>query len=132
MYEVHSMKLTEVKLADLESDPKNARLHNEKNITEIKRSLEEFGQHRPFVVRRNSNVVIIGNGMLESMLELGWEKAYAYFVNDDDEQAVRRALADNRTAELAEWDEDVLQELLADNASIPSLINVAGLLPSCE
>jgi len=77
-------------------------------------SLEEFGQHAPLVVRTPDNIVVVGNGRLEAMRRLGWETAWVVFVDDDDITALRRSLMDNRTAELADWDEGVLEAVLSD------------------
>jgi hypothetical protein len=101
-------------LDDLTPDSANARLHSKRNIDEIARSLKEFGQHRPFVVQKSTGRILIGNGMYEAMRKLGWTEAQVLYVNDDNITATRRALADNRTAELAEWDFSMLPELLSD------------------
>lgn len=108
------MEINKVRLSELNSDEKNARRHPDRNISETLRSLQEFGQHAPLVVQRGTYKVLVGNGRLEAMRRLGWESADVYFVDDDDETAIRRALADNRTAELAEWDDDMLQQLLSE------------------
>lgn len=108
------MNVEKVKLSTLRHDKRNARKHDERNIEEVKRSLQEFGQHRPFVVQRGTNKVIVGNGMLDAMLALGMTEGDAYFVDDDEETSIRRALADNRTAELAEWDMSTLKDLFQD------------------
>lgn len=108
------MQIEKVLLSQLVPDDKNARAHSKRNIEEVKKSLEQFGQHRAFVVQRSSNKILVGNGMYEAMRQLGWKEADVYFVDDDDATAVRRALADNRTAELAEWDTDILAELFDD------------------
>ena len=108
------MKIETVKLTKLVPDDRNARLHNERNIAEIARSLQELGQHRPFVVQKGTNRVIVGNGMLQAALSLGWTEGFVLWLDDDNLSAIRRGIADNRTAELAEWDEDVLHELLEE------------------
>jgi ParB-like chromosome segregation protein Spo0J len=88
-----------VKLSKLKPDAKNARKHSERNIGEIIRSLESFGQHRPFVVQRGTNRILVGNGMYEAMKQIGLDEAQALYVDDNDETAIKRALADNRTGE---------------------------------
>jgi len=108
------MDITTVMLSELKPDDRNARKHNEKNIEQVMRSLKEFGQHAPLVVQRGTNKVLVGNGRLEAMKRLGWTEAGVMYVDDDDQTAIRRALADNRTAELAEWDEDVLKDLIKE------------------
>lgn len=105
------MQIEKIPLSQLVPDDRNARRHDKRNIAEVKKSLQQFGQHRAFVVQRGSNRILVGNGMYEAMRQLGWKEADVYFVDDDDATAVRRALADNRTAELAEWDTDMLAHL---------------------
>ena len=115
------MEIQRVKLSELKHDKKNARRHDERNVEEIKRSLQEFGQHRPFVVQRGTNKVIVGNGMLDAMLALGMTEGDAYFVDDDEETSIRRSLADNRTGELAAWDMAVLKDLFEDMGPVPNV-----------
>ncbi len=112
------------KSASLQPDPGpvNARKHNERNIEEICRSLREFGKHAPLVVQRSTGRVLVGNGRMEAMGRLGWKDAWVVFTDDDNVTAVRRDLADNRTAELADWDENILSELvrsLGEDVEIP-------------
>lgn len=112
-----------VELKKLKPDKKNARRHSDRNIEEVKRSLLEFGQHAPLVVRKADNSIIVGNARFQAMKELGWDKALVLYVDDDEATAVKRSLADNRTGELAEWNDDILKELLEslgpDNLDIP-------------
>jgi len=102
------MKLETLRIADLVSDPNNARKHDDKNLEAIKGSLTQFGQRKPIVVQ--GNVVIAGNGTLEAAKQLGWDEIDIVQVPADwtKDQAKAFALADNRTAELAEWDQQVL------------------------
>jgi hypothetical protein len=109
------LEIVSVEIDKIKPDKKNARKHSKRNIDEIKRSLSDLGQHRPFVVQKSTGRILIGNGMYVAMKELGWETAQVIYVDDDDETAAKRSLADNRTAELAEWDwpvfKDIMQEL---------------------
>lgn len=102
------MDINSVRITDLVSDPNNARKHDEKNLEAIKGSLTQFGQRKPIVVQ--GNVVIAGNGTLEAARQLGWDEIEIVQVPEDwtKDQAKAFALADNRTAELASWDEMVL------------------------
>jgi DNA modification methylase len=93
-------------------DRDNARLHSDENIDAIMKSLAEFGQDQPLVVQKQGMIVRKGNGRLQAALELGWEWIAAFVVDENDVRAVARAIADNRTAELASWDETKLAELL--------------------
>jgi ParB-like chromosome segregation protein Spo0J len=75
-------------------------------------SLSRFGQRTPIVVQRKGMVVRAGNGRLEAAKRLGWQQIAAVVVDDDSVEAVSYAIADNRTAELAEWDSETLASLL--------------------
>jgi len=96
------------------SDPANARKHNERNLETIKASLQAFGQQKPIVVGKD-NTVVAGNGMLQAAKELGWTEIEAVRTKLTGAERKAYAIADNRTAELAEWDwsklADSLQEL---------------------
>jgi ParB-like chromosome segregation protein Spo0J len=103
-----------VPVADLSADPANARLHPDRNLAAIEASLRVYGQRKPLVVRREGMVVEAGNGTLEAARRLGWTHVAAVLVDDDPITATGFAIADNRTAELAAWDEEALGRLLAE------------------
>ena len=101
-----------VPIESLTPDPANARKHGTKNLDAIKASLAKFGQRKPIVVQREGMVVRAGNGTLEAAKALGWTEIAAVVLDDDNATASQFAIADNRTAELAEWDDPVLAALL--------------------
>ena len=103
-----------VSIAELSLDPTNARKHSDKNLSAIAASLNKFGQRKPIVVHRG--VVLAGNGTLEAAKSLGWSEIEVAEVpaDWDDDTAKAYALADNRTAELAEWDEGELAKQLLE------------------
>lgn len=67
------MKITKVNVDTLKSPEKNVRKHNEKQIMELARSIEKFGQIRPVVIDEN-NVVYCGNGLVEAAKYAGWKQ----------------------------------------------------------
>ena len=99
-------------IADLTPDPANARKHGPRNLDAIKASLVAFGQRKPVVVQAEGMIVRAGNGTLEAAKALGWETIAAVVLDDDNATASQFAIADNRTAELAEWDDETLASLL--------------------
>jgi hypothetical protein len=101
-----------IPIAGLNYDPANARRHNAKNLDAIKASLAKFGQRKPIVVQREGMIVRAGNGTLAAAKALGWDKVAAVVLDDDNATASQFAIADNRTAELAEWDNETLASLL--------------------
>ena len=120
------MQIFKFKVADLSNDPANARKHDDKNIDSIIASLRRFGQQTPIVIDA-SNVVRAGNGTLEAAKRLGWDSIECVKTDLKGSDAIAYAIADNRTAELAEWDSDILAAqlngLLTDDEA---LANAAG------
>ena len=101
------MQIREFKVAELSSDPANARKHNDRNIQTIVASLKRFGQQKPIVVDK-SGVVRAGNGTLEAARHLGWQTINGVVSELTGSEMTAYAIADNRTAELAEWDDEIL------------------------
>jgi len=106
------MKIELVSIDDLDLDSRNARKHDAKNLKAIADSLEQFGQRKPIVVW--GRTVVAGNGTLIAARSLGWTEITIAKIPDDwsSDQVTAYALADNRSAELAVWDEQVLTEQL--------------------
>lgn len=108
------METVRVPLELLEPDPHNARSHPDHNLDAVKKSLEAFGQVEPLVVQSSTSRVIGGNARLACMLELGWIEADVVMVDLDDDQAKALGVALNRTAELAEWNEHNLGQIISE------------------
>lgn len=106
------MNVETVKIDSLTFDPANVRKHDEKNLAAIKASLNRFGQQKPIVVDANG-VVRAGNGTLAAAKALGWKEIRIVRSSLAGSEATAYAIADNRSAELAEWDEDALAQTLA-------------------
>ena len=112
------MELETVAIESLTLDPNNARKHSKKNLDTITASLVRFGQRKPLVVHRG--VVLAGNGTLEAARSIGWTDIEVTYVPDDwdNDTAKAYALADNRSSELAEWD-----DISSSNPAIICLTN---------
>jgi site-specific DNA-methyltransferase (adenine-specific) len=82
------------------------------DVAAVARSLDTFGQRKPIVALRDGTV-IAGNHTLQAAQSLGWEKIAVVWVDDDDATAKAFALADNRTAELGDYDNQALADLIA-------------------
>ena len=102
-----------VPIASVRKDEKNARQHSKKNLDAIKASLAEFGQQKPIVVDKDGKV-LAGNGTLDAALALGWTEIEVKRSDLAGARAKAYAVADNRTAELAVWDDAMLAEALAE------------------
>ncbi len=99
------MKIKSYSITDLTFDPNNARKHPEANLKALEESLLQFGQQKPVVIT-SAGVIVAGNGTVEAAGRLGWSEIMAVEVPDSwsKEKIAAFALADNRTAELAQWD----------------------------
>lgn len=102
-----------VPVESLRLDERNARKHSEENLRAIVFSLSRYGQQKPIVVDRDG-VVIAGNGTLAAARSLGWSWIAASRTDLAGEEAKAFAIADNRTAELAEWENETLATILAE------------------
>jgi ParB-like chromosome segregation protein Spo0J len=114
-------------ITSLKQDPNNARTHDARNLKAIASSLESFGQRKPIVITPNG-VVLAGNGTIEAAKTLGWtEISVAVIPADwDNAKAKAYALADNRTAELADWNTDILASQLVELDSEGWDISILG------
>ncbi len=88
---------------------KNARTHSEGQVSQIAGSIVEFGFVNPILVG-NDNVIVAGHGRLMAAQQLGMEQVPVIVLGHLTETQ-RRALviSDNKLAEQAGWDEELLQ-----------------------
>lgn len=144
------MKVVKKKLSELKAPEKNLRLHTDKQIQEFKRSVEMFGQIRPIVIDED-NVMLAGNGLYETLTQLGWDEVSCYVVSGLTEaQKKKLMLADNRIFDLGVddmaafdefildlkddldipgFDEDMLKSLIIDTSEAADFISGYGLVP---
>ena len=101
------------KIADLSTDPANVRTHDEYNLEAVKASLRRFGFQSPIVID-SDGVVRAGNARLEAAKQLGLEEVPCVVTDLEGADAVAYALADNRTAELADWDGEALKRIVSE------------------
>lgn len=92
--------------------PNNPR-KNKKAVAAVAKSIREFGFKVPLVVD-TEGVIITGHTRREAALSLGMKTVPVIVADDLTEQQIKAfRLADNKVAEIAEWDDDALQEELA-------------------
>jgi ParB-like chromosome segregation protein Spo0J len=110
-----------VPIAGLKPHPKNRRKGRDDRVAE---SLTAFGQLKPVVVNKG-NVLLAGHHLVLAAQTLGWTHVAAVQVNVPAKVAERYLIADNRTSDLATWDET---GLLADLKAMETLDGV-GFTP---
>ena len=109
------LKIEYMALEKLKPYEKNARKHQEADLSTIKASISEFGMSDPIGVWGKGNIIVEGHGRYFACKELGIDKVPVIHLDHlTDEQRRAYALAHNKTAEMSEWDFDLLGEELAD------------------
>jgi len=103
------MNIETIAIDKVVPDAQNARRHDERSIQAIADSLSSFGQQKPIVIS-SKNIVVAGNGTLEAAKRLGWTEISVVKLPKtwSQKQIEAFAIADNRTADLSEWDIDNL------------------------
>lgn len=102
-----------IPIDSLSLDPDNAMDHDNRSISAIAESLNEYGQDVPVIVQDAGMIVRIGNGRVEAALSLGWTHIAAVVRTDAEITMIARAVADNRTAQLGTWNRDALAQAYA-------------------
>ncbi len=100
--------LERVKVTHLKPHERNARTHSAKQIRQIADSIDKFGFTNPVLID-GENRIIAGHGRVEAARLLKMAEVPALRIERFSE-AQRRAyiIADNRLAELAGWDDELL------------------------
>ena len=108
--EQRKIEYTIVDINSVETHPKNVR---QGDIGAISESLKAHGQYRPIVVDKRTSRILAGNHTWKAAKALGWQQINAGFIETkNDDEALRILLADNRTTDLASYDDSGLAELL--------------------
>ena len=134
-------------LGQLKSDHKNARRRTDRSTGLIKESLERYGAARSIVIDED-NRILAGNGTVDGAKAAGIKNVRIIETDGTEIIAVKRtglteeekvglALADNRTADLSEWDQEMLHRLSEEHDLEPwfnaedldELLNVTELEP---
>ena len=110
---MQELKIEYLTLDKLKPYEKNASKHQEADLSTIKASITEFGMSDPIGVWGKDNVIVEGHGRYLACKDLGIEQVPVIHLDHlTDEQRRAYALAHNKTAEMSEWDIDLLGEEL--------------------
>ena len=106
--EFHGLQVEERSIASLALRRNNPRTHSEKQIRQIAASIETFGFTNPVLIDAKSTV-IAGHGRVRAAKQLGLDSVPTIQLEHLTEEQVRAyVIADNRLAECAGWDRDLL------------------------
>lgn len=107
-------KVIQTPISDLKPYANNNRVHTAKNVGKLKASVAQFGFVTPILVD-GQKVIIAGHGRFEAAKALGLKTVpvvVAEHLSDAEVRALR--IADNKLAELSDWNEAALQIEFAD------------------
>jgi site-specific DNA-methyltransferase (adenine-specific) len=111
---MNQLKIEYIALEDLKPYKNNARKHEEADLKTIENSIKEFGMCDPIGIW-GDNVIVEGHGRMLALKKLGHEAAPCIRLDHlTDEQRRAYGLAHNKTAEMSEWDFDMLDIELED------------------
>lgn len=92
---------------------KNPRI-NDEAVQYVAESIKEFGFINPILLDA-AGVIVAGHTRLKAAKHLGLKEVPCVYLDDlDEEQTKAFRLADNKTAEFAEWDATLLEQELAE------------------
>lgn len=98
------MKIETLKIKDLKTYEKNARVHPQKQIDLLAKNIVKFGFTTPVLIDKN-NEIIAGHGRILAMQKLGKDEVPCVRMEKLSEEEVKALrLADNQLAQMAEWD----------------------------
>ena len=108
------LKIEYLPIKALKPYEKNTRKHQKKDVDNIAKSIEKYGMLDPIVIWKG-NIIIEGHGRMLACKQLGMTEVPCVRLDHlTDEQRREYAIAHNATAELSEWDLDVLSDELAE------------------
>ena len=108
-----------VGLEQLQPNPRNPNNHPEKQIEMLAKIIEYQGQRSPIVVSKRSGFIVKGHGRLEAIQKLGWKKAAVDYQDYENEaQEFADMVADNKIAELASTDHNLMIDLVKDSGLV--------------
>jgi hypothetical protein len=94
----------------------NTRIHPEKQINEIRRSLKKWGQYKNVVIDDKYSV-LAGNGLVDAMRAEGFKKVWAVILYDLPENDKKKLMmADNKTAGLGIDNLNNIEQIIRDLA----------------
>lgn len=109
------LKIEYIDVTKLKPYEKNARKHEEYDISQIAKSIEAYGFNDPIGIWGKDNQIVEGHGRLLAAKKLGMKEVPCIRLDDlTDEQRREYTIMHNKTAELSTWDFDLLEKELSE------------------
>ena len=107
------MKLESLKLADIEPYKNNPR-KNDDAVNAVAESIKQCSYITPIIIDEDG-VILAGHTRYKALKKLGYKECEVVIASDlTEEQKKKYRLYDNKTAEMASWDQKKLSAELCD------------------
>ena len=124
------LKVDYIPIEQLKPYEKNAKIHTQEQIEQIKKSIQEFGMNDPIGIWGKDNLIVEGHGRLQACKELGMKEVPVIRLDDlTDEQRRAYTLVHNQTTMNTGFNMNILADEL-DNIDID--MSELGFLDSEE
>ena len=93
---------------------KNPRI-NDHAVSKVARSIERFGFASPIIAKQSDKppyIILAGHTRFRASKQIGLQNVPVRFLNISQTEAELFSIADNKLGEIADWDHDMLKELL--------------------
>ncbi len=106
-----NIKIEYLPIKELKPYERNQRKHADYDISQIMVSIQKYGFNDPIGVWSDKNIIVEGHGRLAAAKKLHMKEVPVIRLDHlTDEQRKEYAIIHNKTAELSEWDMDLLAE----------------------
>jgi Domain of unknown function (DUF4417)/ParB-like nuclease domain len=109
----------------------NPRDNDGKPVEEVAKSIAEDGQFGATIVARKAdNLVLAGHTRIKAALSLGMDRVPVRYLDLPLRKAKKHALKDNKTAELAQWNDPKLAAVIAELRREEPDLQIPGFDPA--
>lgn len=109
-------------LNELKPHPKNPRIHPEIQMRHLARSIDKFSYAKGSIcVQKDTNLIIAGHAIRNSLLKKGFEEADVIELDFDDIVALQFLVADNKTSDDSGWNLKPLKEIIKELDAFPDV-----------
>ena len=101
-------KVTQLPITMMKPDPNNPRIHKDRQINALAKSIQSFGFNIPIAID-STGVVVSGHARLEAAKKIGLELVPVIYLDHlSPDQIKAFAIADNRLSEMSSWNDGLL------------------------
>ena len=107
------MQVEEVRIDEISNHPSNPKIHPDKQIRLLQESIKKFGWTNPVILSAD-NTILAGHARVRAAIEQGHDTVPCIKTKLQGKEADAYLIADNRLTEIAQYDRDILSDMLSD------------------